>query len=453
MKVRLSRLTLCLCFLFVAFPAAAQFRTGASYQDLNDSETVRAFKGHVSFLSAAILEGRKAGSEGERLAAEYFSDKLKEYGVDILTGPDGDPFGLRQEDGDTLTSRNVVGFLSGGDKSLRDRYIVIGARMDNLGTRTLTVDGSPVERIYYGANGNASGMAMLLELARMLRTNRMLLRRSVLLVGFGASLETFAGSWYFLNRAFTEVDKIDAMINLDMVGTGTGGFYAYSSSNADMNAIAEALSRELQPVQPEITAAEPYPSDHRAFYDKEIPSICFTTGRYQEYGTERDTQSILDYEAMERELEYVYNYSLSLANGPKPIFNPAETLRSPGKTDAVPYYDCDVRPTFLGSPDPRVFLQKWVYTYMKYPDQAVKNGIQGRVLVGFVIDESGKVRDVKVLHGVDPLLDDEAVRVVSASPDWKPGRLQGEKVRAAMSLYIEFRLEKNSTWGFKRHQN
>lgn len=85
MKVRLSRLTLCLCFLFVAFPAAAQFRTGASYQDLNDSETVRAFKGHVSFLSAAILEGRKAGSEGERLAAEYFSDKLKEYGVDILT--------------------------------------------------------------------------------------------------------------------------------------------------------------------------------------------------------------------------------------------------------------------------------------------------------------------------------------------------------------------------------
>ena len=53
---------------------------------------------------------------------------------------------------------------------------------------------------------------------------------------------------------------------------------------------------------------------------------------------------------------------------------------------------------------------------MKYPKEAVKNGIQGRVLVDFVIDEKGKVRDVKVLKGVDPLLDEEAVRIISASP-------------------------------------
>lgn len=434
-------------------PAAGQFKTGASYRDLNDSETVRAFKRHVSELSASMLEGRKAGSEGERLAAEYFTGQLKNYGVDVLTGPDGDPFGLKQPGGDTLTSRNVVGFIQGGDKSLRERYIVIGARMDNLGTGTLTVDGRTVEKIYYGANGNASGMAMLLELARMLQTNRMLLRRSVLLIGFGASCETFAGSWYFLNRAFTDADRIDAMINLDMVGTGSGGFYAYSSSNADMNALVEALSRELQPVRPQITAREPYPSDHRAFYDKEIPSICFTTGRYPEYGTERDTQSILEYEEMERELEYVYNYSVALVNGPKPVFNPSAVISAAPEEGTVSYYDCDVRPTFLGSADPTVFLRKWVYTYMKYPEQAVRNGTQGRVLVDFVIDQSGKVRDVKVLKGVDPLLDDEAVRVVAASPDWKPGRLMGRKVRAEISLYIEFRLEKKGTWGFKKHQN
>ena len=64
------------------------------------------------------------------------------------------------------------------------------------------------------------------------------------------------------------------------------------------------------------------------------------------------------------------------------------------------------------------------------------------MLVDFVIDEKGKVKDVKVLKGVDPLLDAEAVKVISASPDWKPARIQGRKVRSEMSLYVEFKLER-----------
>ena len=72
----------------------------------------------------------------------------------------------------------------------------------------------------------------------------------------------------------------------------------------------------------------------------------------------------------------------------------------------------------------------------------IDRGIQGNVLVGFVIDEKGKITDVHVIRGVDELLDDEAVRVISASPSWKPGTLNGKKVKASMSLYVEFRLEK-----------
>lgn len=444
-----------ICAIFIGIiPAEAQFRDGASYADLEDSETVRAFKEHVSTISAAVMEGRKAGSEGERMTAEYVTGIFKKYGVDVLSGEDGDVFGIRQENGDTLTSRNVIAFIQGGDKSLRNKYIVIGARMDNLGTDTMTIDGRTVERTYYGANGNASGLAMMLELARMLQTNSPLLGRSVLFVAFGASRQTFAGSWYFLNRAFSEVADIDAMINLDMVGTGGDGFYAYTSSNADMNEVLKSMAGQLQPILPTLTAQEPFPSDHRAFYGKEIPSIFFTTGHYPEYGTERDTQSIIDYGTMERELEYVYNYSVALINGPKPIFNPSDLsklTKSKGDDTVVPYYDCDYRPSFLGSRDPRVFLEKWVYTYMKYPKEAVKNGIQGRVLVDFVIDEKGKIRDVKVLKGVDPLLDAEAVRIISASPDWKPGWLMGKKVKSRMSLYVEFRLEKKGSFGLKKH--
>lgn len=314
-----------ICAIFIGIiQAEAQFRDRASYADLEDSETVRAFKEHVSTISAAVMEGRKAGSEGERMTAGYVTGIFKKYGVDVLSGEDGDVFGIRQENGDTLTSRNVIAFIQGGDKSLRNKYIVIGARMDNLGTDTMTIDGRTVERTYYGANGNASGLAMMLELARMLQTNSPLLGRSVLFVAFGASRQTFAGSWYFLNRAFSEVADIDAMINLDMVGTGGDGFYAYTSSNADMNEVLKSMAGQLQPILPTLTAQEPFPSDHRAFYGKEIPSIFFTTGHYPEYGTERDTQSIIDYDTMERELEYVYNYSVALINGPKPIFNPSD---------------------------------------------------------------------------------------------------------------------------------
>lgn len=350
-----------ICAIFIGIiPAEAQFRDGASYADLEDSETVRAFKEHVSTISAAVMEGRKAGSKGERMTAEYVTGIFKKYGVDVLSGKDGDVFGIRQENGDTLTSRNVIAFIQGGDKSLRNKYIVIGARMDNLGTDTMTIDGRTIERTYYGANGNASGLAMMLELARMLQTNSPLLGRSVLFVAFGASRQTFAGSWYFLNRAFSEVADIDAMINLDMVGTGGDGFYAYTSSNADMNEVLKSMAGQLQPILPTLTAQEPFPSDHRAFYGKEIPSIFFTTGHYPEYGTERDTQSIIDYDTMERELEYVYNYSVALINGPKPIFNPSDLsklTKSKGDDTVVPYYDCDYRPSFLGSRDPRVFLE------------------------------------------------------------------------------------------------
>ena len=68
--------------------------------------------------------------------------------------------------------------------------------------------------------------------------------------------------------------------------------------------------------------------------------------------------------------------------------------------------------------------------------------MQGRVQVDFVIDEKGKVQDVRVTRSLDPRLDAEAVRVISASPDWKPGILRGQKVKTALSLYVEFRLEK-----------
>ena len=422
----------------------AQYRS-ASYAELDDSEVIASLKNHISFLSSAALEGRAAGSEGETEAAQYLKRTLTEYGVDILSGADGEIFGMKRESGDTLVSRNVTGFIQGYDTSLKDRYIVIGARLDNIGTREVTVDGETRTKTYYGANGNASGLAMLMELARMLQTNSVLLKRSVLLIGFGASLENNAGSWYFLNRSFKSADKIDFMINLDILGEGDSGFYAFTSSNPDVNEMVNEVNASLQPIVPEIVTREPLPSDHRSFYAAEIPSVFFTTGVYPEYGSDRDTESIIQYESMERELEYLYSFSVNAANGRAPLFDPSQALKkksASSSTDTVDYYDCDYKPTFMGSSDVSRFMQQWVYAYLKYPDYAVENGIQGRVLVDFIIDERGKMTDVSVRKGVHSSLDEEAVRVISASPDWKPGRLKGKKVKTAMSVYVEFKLTK-----------
>ena len=168
----------------------------------------------------------------------------------------------------------------------------------------------------------------------------------------------------------------------------------------------------------------------------------FTTGKYPEYNTEKDTQSIIDYPMMERELEYIYNFTLALANQQNaPLFRSTVTAGQKS-SDAIPYYECDQPPSFLNSSDPRKFLEQWVYQYLKYPADAVRDGIQGRVVVEFVIEKDGKVSDVRVVRGVSEELDAEAVKVVSASPKWKPGKVSGQKVRCRMTVTVEFRLEK-----------
>ena len=434
----IKRILALAALLLVSALAFAQYRV--SVEDLSDSETVRAFKEHVGWLSSAALEGRKAGSEGEAEAAKYLEEKLLECGIDVL--PAGNEFSVAAGQ-DTISSRNVLGFLQGWDKSLNDRYIVIGARLDNLGSDFVTVDGEKVRRIYYGANGNASGLAMMLELARKLSYSRSLVRRSILFVGFGASENTFAGAWYFLNRSFKDVANIDAMVNLDMLGSGARNLLLFTAGNEDLSSIADALQGELLPARAALVHQAPYPGDYIAFYDKEIPSAFFTTGRYPEHGTSRDSFDIVDFEGMEKELEYIYSYVSALCNGPRPLFRNDSVTSAPQKPGVMAYSDVDVKPMFLNSPDPRTFMEKWVYQYLKYPSYAVENGIHGRVLVDFIIDETGKVTDVRVSRGVHTVLDDEAVRVISASPKWRPGRHQGKKVRVALTVAVEFKLKKD----------
>ena len=78
---------------------------------------------------------------------------------------------------------------------------------------------------------------------------------------------------------------------------------------------------------------------------------------------------------------------------------------------------------------------------VKYPVVAQENGVQGRVVVSFVVERDGSITDVKVVRSVDPSLDKEAVRVVKSMPRWIPGKQNGQAVRVKYNVPVAFRLQ------------
>lgn len=86
-------------------------------------------------------------------------------------------------------------------------------------------------------------------------------------------------------------------------------------------------------------------------------------------------------------------------------------------------------------------FREWIQQNLRYPEIAAENGISGRVFVRFVVEPNGNVSNVEVVRGVDPALDAEAVRVVSSSPKWEPGKQRGKPVRVAYTFPIVFVLQ------------
>ncbi len=420
--------------LFVVIFATASF---AQLYDVRQQ-----LKRHVEYLASDRLQGRRAGSEGERKAAEYLYKCLSDAGVIMLTDIKGQDFSI--VDGkDTISSMNIVGIVEGYDPALREEYIVVGAHIDHLGTYTTTVDGKPVTQIYPGADDNASGVATMIELAKRVSECSFMFRRSIIFVGFGAEELVVAGSQYFVNRAFEGIGKVRAMINLDMLGRGNAEnpFTIFSQvSQAELTSLMEEVTNEPIVQQPEIAQHKITVSDHLPFYNVGIPIVSFTTGMHREYHSPRDLPKFILYSNMESNCNYIFYFLKTLAGKDAifPQFGKNQVVGNPENVYAAS--DCDKRPEFFHS-DEKHFLETWVYKYIKYPKSAVAMGIKGVVTVSFIIEKDGSVTNVEVVRGVDDSLDDEAVKVVSVSPKWIPGQIKGKKVRTKIVLPIEFRLK------------
>jgi protein TonB len=102
------------------------------------------------------------------------------------------------------------------------------------------------------------------------------------------------------------------------------------------------------------------------------------------------------------------------------------------------YTKVDVMPSFKGGGIDK--FREWVQKKTKYPQTATSNGIQGKVYITFIIEKDGSLSNVKVARGVDPLIDDEALKSVMSSPKWTPGSLKGKAVRVSYYITVNFEL-------------
>jgi protein TonB len=86
-------------------------------------------------------------------------------------------------------------------------------------------------------------------------------------------------------------------------------------------------------------------------------------------------------------------------------------------------------------------LRQYIAGAVKYPEDAVKKGIQGKVYVTFVVAKDGTIADAKIARGVEPSIDAEALRVINSLPEWKPGKQRGQAVNVSYTVPINFKLQ------------
>ena len=270
----------------------------------------------VELLASDELEGRAPGTEGSRLAREFIVEAFQEAGLEPA-GEDG--FLQRVRSG---SGTNVIGLLEGKDPNLREEVVIVSAHYDHLGRQG--------ERIYYGADDNASGVAILLETARAAEKARAHLRRSLLFIAFDAEeppafLSHEMGSRYFVEHPTVAHDAIALMIGMDLVGTDPwpgweGRLFAMGSEKSP--AVAPLVDRAsdvdgLYVRRIGIHLIEEIPvwgrqpfSDYDAFRNREIPFLFLSCGRSADYHKPTDTAEKLNYDKMARIVRFLLSVSI-----------------------------------------------------------------------------------------------------------------------------------------------
>lgn len=252
---------------------------------------------HETELAKAEYEGRGAGTPGAAKAARYLEKQLADAAL-APKGTDGyqQPFKAGER-----TLKNLVGVLAGDDDDLAKEYVVIGAHYDHLGVKK----GS----MYPGADDDASGCAVVVEVARAFQAAGERPRRSVLFLAFDGEEMGLLGSKYFVAHPTVPKEQIVAMLNLDMVSRG---------DTAHLQVCGTATSKELKAIVEKEAPLAPIElryeferewrraSDHGPFGDAGIPFLYFGVEDHEDYHKPSDTADKANTVKLERIARLAY---------------------------------------------------------------------------------------------------------------------------------------------------
>ena len=285
----------------------------------------------VAYLASQELGGRYPGTAGDTLASEFIVDKLRSLKLKPFKGKKAKDyyhdFTYTKKDKEVVT-HNIIAVLPGKDKRLRNEYIVVGSHYDHLG---MGGEGSGSRRpdtlgVHPGADDNASGDAVVLELAKHFKKVRS--PRSIIFMFFGAEEQGLIGSKNFIEwmkkedaqrkRLPADIKGIVAMVNLDMVGRMRDNALSVSGTgtSSEFKAIAEEVAAQTN-LNISCTPDGYGPSDQASFVAADIPVLFLTTGGHMEYHTPDDVPSTLNYDGMQQTLEYTQELVARLASMPQ----------------------------------------------------------------------------------------------------------------------------------------
>jgi len=215
-----------------------------------------------------------------------------------------------------LESGNVIATLKGSDQNLRNEYVVIGAHHDHLGMggEGTSSRAQDTVAVHYGADDNASGVAGVMEISEYMAA--LSPARSMLFATFGAEEMGLVGSKYLTENAPVDLSQVQVMINIDMVGRLTderqlqiGGVGTSPGFKDLLDSINTSYNFKLK------YANEGYgPSDHAAFYAKDVPVLFISTGAHTDYHTPSDQLSAINLEGTREVLSFVAEISEALTN-------------------------------------------------------------------------------------------------------------------------------------------
>jgi aminopeptidase YwaD len=218
-----------------------------------------------------------------------------------------------------VESHNIIGIIPGNDPVLKNEFVVIGGHYDHLGFGGPGSGSRAVDTVavHYGADDNASGVAMVMNLAARFSKERNN-RRSLVFVAFGAEEMGLIGSKAFIDKSPVDLKKVAAMFNFDMVGRLDNKTNSLSIGGTLTSKESESILTGLNPGFNLAFSGEGVgPSDHAAFYLQNIPVFFYSTGAHPDYHTPGDTPEKINYEGISRISDYAEKVISEIANQDK----------------------------------------------------------------------------------------------------------------------------------------